>query len=91
MHFQKQDLVGTHYTWNEVPLSFNDQPSRRSFDKNNGDQVLFLINYYATLAGRTSLEECTIIEQTITCNLPERAKSEISAINWITLSAFATI
>lgn len=91
MHFQKRDLMGTHYAWNKAQLSFSDQPSRRSFDKNNGDQVLFLINYYASLAGRTSLEECIIIEQTITINLPESAKSEIAAFNWISLSAFTAI
>lgn len=91
MHFQKQDLVGTHYTWNKVEPSFSDQPSRRSFDKNNGDQVLFLINYYASLAGRSSLCEGRIIEQTITRDLPEGTKSEVSAFHWIRRSAFATI
>ena len=91
MHFQKEDLAGTHYSWNKEQLAFSGEPSRRSFDKNNGDQVLFLINYYASLAGHISLHECRMIEQTITRNLPGNAKSEISAFNWITLSAYTTI
>lgn len=91
MHFQKQDLAGTHYTWSKEPSVFSGQPCRRNFDKNNGDQVLFLINYYASLADRSSLHECRIIEQTITRDLPDTAKSEVSAFNWITQSAFITV
>ncbi|GAB3416196.1 hypothetical protein [Niabella aquatica] len=91
MHFQKQDLVGTHYTWNKTQPSFSGQPSRRSFDKNNGDQVLFLINYYASLAGLSSLSEGRMIEQTITRDLPDNAKSEVSAFHWIRRSAFTAL
>ncbi len=89
MQFQKQDLVGTHYTWNKDQTIFNGQPSRKSFDKNNGNQVLFLINYYASLADRVSLHEGRIIEQAITLDLPENAKSEVSVFNWIRRNAFA--
>ncbi len=91
MHFQKQDLSGTHYTWDRAQSAFSGQPSRRSFDKNNGDQVLYLINFYASLAGRVSLREGRIIEQAITRDLPDAAKSEISAFNWIRRSAFSSL
>lgn len=91
MHFQKQDLSGTHYTWNNEQPAFSGQPSRRRFDKNNGDQVLYLINFYASLAGRASFQEGRIIEQAITRDLPDAAKSEVSAFNWIRRSAFPAL
>ncbi|MCD2424338.1 hypothetical protein LQ567_16280 [Niabella pedocola] len=90
MHFKKQDLAGTHYTWNNGRHTFSGEPTRRRFDKNNGDQVLFLINFYASLAGPVSLYEGRIIEQTITRDLPDMAKSEVSAFNWIRRSVFTT-
>ncbi|GAB3416425.1 hypothetical protein [Niabella aquatica] len=87
MLFRKQDLEGTHYSWNENNI-FDGQPSRRSFDKRNGDQVLFLINFYASLAGHMSLSEGRLIERAIIWELPDEAKSEVSAFNWIRRSVF---
>ena len=41
MLFQKQDLEGTGYYWIEKEEHlYTGQPSRRSFDKFNGNQVL---------------------------------------------------
>ncbi len=79
MQFKKQDLAGTHYTWNNGHHIFSGEPTRRRFDKNNGDQVLLLINFYESLAGPVSPYEGRIIEQTITWGLPDTAKSEVSA------------
>ena len=47
MHFQKQDMEGTQYNWalEGERSSYMGQPSRRTFDRYNGDQVLFLINF----------------------------------------------
>jgi hypothetical protein len=47
MYFKKEDLAGTHYTWsaNDKKQVFTGRPSRKSFDRFNGDQVLFLINF----------------------------------------------
>ena len=84
MHFQKQDLEGTHYNWieNEDHL-FTGQPSRRSFDRYNGNQVLFLINFYGSLSDRFTLREGKTIEQKIQQELPLEAKSEITVFNWL--------
>lgn len=90
MHFQKQDLKGTHYKWSDKDAHvFNGQPSRRSFDKNNGDQVLFLINFYGSLAERFTLQDGKSIEQKILHELPDEAKSEIAVFNWIRNSIYA--
>lgn len=91
MQFKKQDLAGTHYIWNDGQHIFSGEPTRRRFDKNNGDQVLFLINFYVSLAGQVSLYEGRAIEQSITLDLPDTARSEVSAFNWIRRIAFTTM
>lgn len=84
MHFQKQDLTGTHYNWkNDEKHYFDGQPGMRAFDKSNGNQVLFLINFYASLSGRVTLREGRDIEQQIQHDLPKDAKTEIAVFNWI--------
>ena len=84
MRFQKQDLEGTHYNWaNGETDVFNGQPSRRTFDRFNGDQVLFLINYFGSLSAKFTLQDAKDIEQKILNDLPLAVKSEISVFNWI--------
>lgn len=88
MNFQKRDLVHTHYRWANGEHIFKGQPSRRSFDKNNGDQVLFIINFYASLDDQFTLHEGKAIEQKIYSDMPEAAKSEISVYNWLRWHVF---
>jgi len=84
MHFQKQDLEGTHYNWiDEGRNIFSGQPSRRTFDSSNGAQVLFMINFYGSLSERFTLSEGRQLEQKILNELPADAKSELSVFNWI--------
>jgi hypothetical protein len=85
MHFKKQDMeVGNYYwqaaSWEEV---FSGPPSRRLFDRFNGNQVLFIINSYAEMFEEFSTEEGKMIEKEISDNLPLDARSEISVLNWI--------
>ena len=85
MHFEKHDMRGHHYNWdNEVSKGiFTGSPTRRFFNRFNGDQVLFIINFYASAFERSSLQECLKIEDLITHQLPPEAKSEISVFNWL--------
>jgi len=84
MYFQKTDLEGTHYNWiEETTRIFTGQPSRRTFDPFNGDQVLFLINAYGSLSEKFTISEGKVIEVKIQYDLPPEAKSEISVLNWI--------
>ena len=84
MHFQREDLEGTHYNWAEDEKHlFTGQPSRRSFNKFNGDQMLFLINFYGSMLDGFTILEGKSIEKRILFDLPEEAKSEISVFNWI--------
>ena len=84
MHFQKQDLEFNDYEWADDKKDvFTGQPSRRAFDRHNGNQVLFLINFFGALSDRFTLHEGRIIEQKINHHLPFDLKSEISVFNWI--------
>ena len=85
MHFQKQDMEGSQYNWapEGERSSYMGQPSRRTFDRYNGDQVLFLINFYGSLSEQFTIQEGKLIEQRILNELPLEAKSEISVFNWI--------
>jgi hypothetical protein len=89
MKFQKEDLEGAHYDWNDDKQNlFTGRPSRRSFDRFNGNQVLFLINFYGSLTENFTIQEGKSIEKGIHCDLPLEAKSEISVFNWIKNMAF---
>lgn len=85
MPFLKEDLAGQHYSWtNAVSISaFTGHPSRRLFDRFNGDQVLFIINVYAALTERFTIVDGRRIEELISSHLPMEAKSEISVLNWL--------
>lgn len=84
MHFQKQDLQGDHYNWIEDHKEiFTGQPSRRAFDRFNGNQVLFLINFLGALSDRFTLNEGKALEHRIQNELPFGIKSEIAVFNWI--------
>lgn len=88
MHFQKQDLTGTHYNWkDDTTQLFTGQPSRRVFNRFNSNQVLFIINSFGSLLEKFTLEEGRLIEQQIANRLPSDTKSEISVFNWIRNSA----
>jgi hypothetical protein len=85
MLFQKQDMEGNHYTWQQdgEKQVFLGQPSRRMFDRFNGDQVLFLINFLGSLSEGFTLQQGKKIEYEIFNNLPTDKKSEMSVFNWI--------
>ncbi|MEO5563023.1 MAG: hypothetical protein ABIR18_06295 [Chitinophagaceae bacterium] len=83
MPFLKEDLTGSHYNWSNTPDAYTGQPSRRLFDRFNGDQVLFLINFYGSLSEKFTLLEGRKMEELITNQLPLEAKSEITVFNWL--------
>lgn len=85
MPFLKEDLAGHHYTWSDTAGTsvFTGGPSRRLFDRFNGDQLLFIINFYGTLSDRSSIIEGRKMEEMINNLLPIEAKSEISVFNWL--------
>ncbi|MDP4263873.1 MAG: hypothetical protein Q8941_15200 [Bacteroidota bacterium] len=85
MPFLKEDLSFDHYIWKEErsKSTFSGQPSRRLFDRFDGDQVLFMINFYGSLSDKFTIEEGRKIEELIINQLPADTKSEISVFNWL--------
>ncbi|MBC8046906.1 MAG: hypothetical protein H7Y00_08935 [Fimbriimonadaceae bacterium] len=73
------------YNWvNEVNHElFTGDATRRSFDKLNGDQVLFIINLYGSLAQTFSVADGQRIEEVIKNWLPTDIKSEVSVLKWL--------
>lgn len=87
MQILKEDLSFTHYRWGTdqgaFMTTFSGEPSRRIFDPQNGNQVLFLINYYASVVTQFTVKEAQFIESQIVHNLPPELKSERSVYTWI--------
>jgi len=85
MPFLKEDLAYRHYTWKQENVSsvFDGQPSRRLFDRFDGDQVLFIINSFTNHSDESSVKEGREIEEMINSRLPIEAKSEVSVFKWL--------
>lgn len=72
------------YTWaTQGYVCYEGEPSRRVFDKTNGYQVLFLINYCASLIENFTQAKGSIMEEKIHTELPPEMKSELSVFNWL--------
>jgi len=86
MSFLKADLKYDHYYWRTAsdPVVFAGDPTRRLFDRFNGEQVLFIINLFAGISDKFTIQEGREMEQLINNSLPLEAKSEISVLNWLT-------
>jgi hypothetical protein len=86
MPFLKENLQGHHYHWSnnaDTNPAYTGQASRRFFDRDNGNQVLFLINLYESVSDKFTISEGHKIEKMINDQLPLEAKSEISVFNWL--------
>jgi hypothetical protein len=85
MNFSKDNLVNSHYTWptENNKTVFSGTPSRRLFNRLNGEQVLFIINSYGELSDRFTVEDGRKIEEMIQNDLPSQTKSELSVLHWL--------
>lgn len=86
MRYLKKDMQFVHYRWLDEETAdslFAGEPSRRIFDPYNGNQVLFLINYFMAITGDSTLGEAREIENKIAYKLPLDSKSERSVLNWL--------
>jgi hypothetical protein len=81
----KEHLRKTYYNWT-IGLNHskeNKEPDRRVFDRFNGFQVLFIINYFGKSLGKQTVTEGLKIEELISGQLPLEVKSELSVFNWL--------
>jgi hypothetical protein len=83
MRFIKEHLsAGNNYNWTDEFI-FDGTPSRRLFDRQNGNQLLFIINLYASQNDKFSEDQVQRVEEMLVNKLPEEIKSEISVLNWL--------
>jgi hypothetical protein len=84
MIFLKEHLTGQQYSWTgSTNALFTGDPSRRLFDRLNGDQVLFIINFFGQSVGKLTLFDGQKVEELILKELPENIKSEMAVFNWL--------
>ena len=83
MLFQKEHLSAeNNYNWTGE-FVFDGTPSRRLFDRQNGNQLLFIINLYASQSNDLSEDHVKKIEDLLVNKLPREIKSEMSVFNWL--------
>lgn len=87
MQFLKEHLSPGNYEWS-TDLVYNGDVSRRLFNRNNGDQVLFLINQYAAPKDKFNIEEGIQVQRMLKLELPVEAKSEKSVLQWLNDTMF---
>jgi len=89
MLFLKENLLYRHYTWLEEINKdlYTGAPSRRRFNRFDGEQVLYIINLYGSMSDGFTVEEGRRIEDMIQKELPIEPKSELSVFNWLMASA----
>jgi len=85
MVFLKEHLKSDHYNWKEDALhsKYTGEPGRKFFDRFNGEQVLYIINFFGKSLGKLSLRDGRKIEELIFTQLPEDTVSELSVFNWL--------
>jgi hypothetical protein len=85
MIFLKEHLRKRHYNWT-ASLNHsieNNEPNRKIFDRFNGFQVLFIINYFGKSLGKLTVTDGIKVEELISARLPLELKSELSVFNWL--------
>lgn len=83
MQFTKTDLFVKHYMWSDKKNIFSGNPSKRKFNKNNGSQVLFIINLYAAREYSATHADLLQLELFIAYRVSESSISEISVFKHI--------
>lgn len=83
MLFTKSDLFAKQYMWTDKKTIFSGHPSRRKFNKNNGSQVLFIINHYAATEYSATHADLLQLELFIAYQVSESSISEISVFKHI--------
>lgn len=88
MQFLKEHLSPGNYEW-DSQLIYNGDPTRRLYNRHNGNQLLFIINHFAESSNTFDTEKGVLIQDMLNHQLPVDAKSEISVIKWLHEKAIA--
>lgn len=82
MQFLKEHLSPGNYEWNN-DMVYNGDVSRRLYNRNDGEQLLFIINKYAAEKESFDISEGLKIQDMLKYQLPVEAKSEKSVLQWL--------
>jgi len=89
MTFNKTDLFYSDYEWMSY-LQSNEKISGKlddtRFDRNQGYEILYLINKLVELWDLTKIESCTKIERCIREQLPLKINKQKEVATWIQLN-----
>jgi hypothetical protein len=85
MFFLKEHLLSRHYHWlNDAGTSrYMGEPGRRLFDPFNGNQVLYIINFFGKSLGKLTMTDGQKLEELIIRQLPHDIRSELAVFNWL--------
>ena len=85
MIIQKEDLVLTHYNWpaEEVIAREDSAPTRRTFDRDNGVQIIWIANWFAAENNTFQKNDMARLEAMISDELPFTPLSEKTASEWL--------
>ena len=84
MTYSKEHLTGM-YNWppEQDTSLFAGQPSRRAFDRYNGNQVFCIISLLLERLGTSSIQQGREIEMMIINKLPFASSSELTVFQWL--------
>ena len=83
MLFSKEHLTG-FYTWTAgTKIAFEGDPTRRLFDRWNGEQVVFVITHVLKSCGDLSIGLGKKLERLIINKLPFDPCSELTVFQWL--------
>ena len=84
MSFLKVHLTGL-YNWTpeQGAQLYEGSPSRRTFDRSNGNQVFFIITLLLERLGNSSIEQGREAESLIINKLPFTSCSELTVFKWL--------
>lgn len=86
MIFLKEHLACTDYEWSlgeHIHSDLGRVPTRRRFDRFNGNSVLHMLNLFNALVETLSVRDGQQLEKLIAAELPLTEISEISVFNWL--------
>jgi len=85
MLFLKEHLLCRHYNWSTDTggSKYTGEPGRRLFDPFNGNQVLYIINFFGKSIGMLTVSHGHQLEELMIRQLPAELKSELSVFNWL--------
>jgi hypothetical protein len=82
MQFLKEHLSPGNYEWSNE-LIYTGNPSRRLYNRVDGNQLLFVINQFAAESASFDIDKGIKIQKILMHDLPVEAKSELSVIKWL--------